>query len=123
MKQFPLDHIRDDAHLEDAREVIDGLLRKELDHGQEANLDVLTELVEAHEENCIQIRDASKADVLQEMMNSNGLNQSALSKLVRISQSTIYAVLTGNRSLTKSQVELLARRFKVSPAVFFPASS
>lgn len=121
VKQFPLVHIRDNAHLENALELIDSLQRTALDDGQEAYLDVLTDLVEAHEENRIQIRDASEADVLQELMNANGLNQLTLAKLVRISQSTISAVLTGNRSLTKSQVELFARRFKVSPAVFFPA--
>ncbi len=92
---------------------------KDLDSGQEAYLDVLTDMVEAYENKHILIPDASEADVLRELMNANRLNQLALAKEVGSSQSTISAVLNGTRSLTKSQVELLAQRFGISPAAFF----
>ncbi len=120
VKRFPLAHIRDDAHLDAAVEIIDRLLQEDLDDGQQAYLDVLTDLVEAYEDKHVLIPDASEAGVLRELMNANRLSQLALAKRVGISQSTISAVLNGTRSLTKSQIESLAKQFKVSPSAFFP---
>jgi HTH-type transcriptional regulator/antitoxin HigA len=121
VKQFPLTHIRDDAHLRAAQEVIDRLLEERLDRGGEEYLDVLTDLVEMYEDENEPIPDASEADVLRELMRSNGLSQMRLAKAVGISQSTISAVLNGTRSLTKEQVVALAQFFRVSPAAFLPA--
>lgn len=120
VKRFPIVRIRDDAHLVAATEMIDQLLQEHLNIGQQSYLDVLTDLVEIYETKHVLIPDADEADILQELMNANRLSQSALAKLVGISQSTISAVLNGTRSLTKRQVELLAQKFKVSPSVFFP---
>src|SRR5436305_2112387 len=118
VRQFPLTHIRDDAHLGAAQETIDRLLEKDLDEGEQEYLDVLTDLVETYEEGHVTIPDAPEADVLQELLRSNGLSQMRLAKAVGISQSTISAVLNGTRSLTKDQVVALARYFHVSPAAF-----
>src|SRR5437763_14599674 len=93
VQQLPLAHIRDDRHLDAAQEMIDRLLQQNLDRGAQAYLDVLTDLVEAYEAEHEPIPDASEADVLRELMRSNGLSQSRLAKEVRISQSTISAVL------------------------------
>jgi HTH-type transcriptional regulator/antitoxin HigA len=119
VKQFPLTHIRDEDHLDAAQEVIDRLLEKSLDQGEQDYLDVLTDLVETYEDEHHPIPDASEADVLRELMRSNGLSQLKLAKEVGIAQSTISAVLNGTRSLTKEQVARLAQFFHVSPAVFF----
>jgi len=54
-------------------------------------------------------------------MRSHSLKQAQLSKRVGIAQSTISAVLNGDRSLTKEQVVKLAKLFNVSPTVFLPA--
>jgi len=121
VQQLPLAHIRDDRHLDAAQEMIDRLLQQNLDRGAQAYLDVLTDLVEAYEAEHEPIPDASEADVLRELMRSNGLSQSRLAKEVRISQSTISAVLNGRRSLTKEQVVRLARYFHISSAAFLPA--
>jgi len=121
VKRFPLTHIRDDDHLASAHEEIDRLLREELDEGARAYLDVLTDLVEAYEDEHHPIPDASEADVLRLLMGSNGLTQSAMEKEVGISQSTISAVLNGTRSLTKGQVIMLAKFFHVPASVFLPA--
>jgi HTH-type transcriptional regulator / antitoxin HigA len=53
-------------------------------------------------------------------MRANGLTQTELAKSVGIAQSTISAVLSGARSLTKGQVLKLAKYFKVTPAAFLP---
>jgi HTH-type transcriptional regulator/antitoxin HigA len=121
VKRFPLTHIRDDGHLGAAQEMIDRLLQETLDEGAQEYLDALTDLVETYEEEHVPIPDASEADVLRELMRSNGLSQARLQKAVGISQSTISAVLNGTRSLTKDQVIVLGRFFHISPAAFLPA--
>ncbi len=120
VKQLPLVHIREDAHLEAAQDMIDRLLQEKLDKGAQEYLSVLTDLVEFYEDERHPVPDASEADILRELMRSNGLSQARLAKQVGISQSTISAVLNGDRSLTKEQVIALARFFRVSPAAFLP---
>lgn len=121
VKQFPLTHLRDDAHLRVAQEMIDQLLESDLDAGGQAYLDVLTDLVEAYEEEHAPIPDASEADVLRELLRASGLSQPKLAKKVGIAQSTISAVVNGARSLTKDQVVALSKFFRVSPAAFLSA--
>ncbi len=119
VNQFPLTHIPDEEHLLAAQAVIDRLLKAKLDRGEQAYLDVLTDLVEGYEDEHEPIPDATEADVLRELMRANGLTQLRLSSRVGISQSTISSVLSGSRSLTKEHVNALARFFHVSPAAFF----
>ena len=121
VKGSPLTHVRDDAHLKEATEVIDRLLREDLDEGGREYLDALTDLVETYEAQRFKIWDTPETDVLRELISANGLTQPDLAKKVGIAQSTISAVLNGTRSLTKKQVVTLARFFHVSPAAFLPA--
>src|ERR1700683_4743458 len=100
VRQFPLTHIRDDDQLDDAQMMVDRLLSEKLDAGAQEYLDVLTDLVEAYEEEHVSIPDASEADVLSALIRSNGLTQLGLAKKVGMSQSTISAVIKGTRSLT-----------------------
>ncbi len=118
--QFPLTQIVDDEHLTEAFAVIDRLLQEDLDEGGQKYLDVLTDLVEAYEDEHIVWDDASESQVLRELMSQNGLTQKVLANETGISQSTISEVLNGKRSLTKEQVLVLAERFKVMPAAFLP---
>ena len=120
VRQFPLIHIRDSAHLASAETMLRRLLEKERDEGEQEYLDVLTDLIEKYEADHEPIPDASEADVLRLLMESNGLSQVALARKVGISQSTISAVLHGTRSLTKDQVIALARFFNVGPGAFLP---
>src|SRR5579884_2295115 len=121
VRTFALTRIQDDQHLDEALQVIDRLLPSQRDDGAQQYLDVLTDLVEAYEEEHIEVPDASEADVLRALMQSHQLSQARLAKQTGIAQSTISAVLNGDRSLTKAQVSRLARLFGVSPAAFFPA--
>ncbi len=121
VKQFPLTHLRDDDHLNAAQKMIDRLLQEDLDEGARQYLDVLTDLVENYEEKFVAMADVSEADVLRELMRSNGLSQPKLAKAAGIAQSTLSAVLNGSRSLTKGHVVKLAKFFNVSPAAFLPA--
>lgn len=121
VRQFPLTHIHDDDHLKEAQEILDRLLQEELDEGAQEYLDVLTDLVESYEDEHYPIPNASEADVLRELMRSNGFSQAKLAKVAGIAQSTLSAVVNGSRPLTKNQVVALARVFGVSPSAFLPA--
>jgi HTH-type transcriptional regulator/antitoxin HigA len=118
VKRFRLIHIRDDDHLHEALEMIDRLLEQDLDEGEKDYLAALTDLVEVYEDEHHPIPDASESDVLRELMATNRLSQSKLAKEVGIAQSTLSAVLSGKRELTKDQIYLLSKFFHVPSAVF-----
>ncbi len=88
--------------------------------GTQEYLDVLTDLVAAYEDEHVPMPDVSEADVLRELMRSNRLSQMELAKAVGMAQSTVSAVLTGARSLTKGQILKLAKFFGIAPAAFLP---
>ena len=121
VKAFPLLHIRDAAHLDDAQRMIEGLLQADLDEGGQEYLDALTDLVEVYEDEHVSIPTAPPEGVLRELMAANRLSQPALARQTGIAQSTISAVLNGRRSLTSGNLLKLAKHFGVSPAVFLPA--
>ena len=117
---MPSDNSRDDAHLDEAIELFSGLLRQARDQGTQEYLDVLTDLVAADETEHVPMPDVSEADVLRELMRSKSLSQMQLAKEVGMAQSTVSAVLTGARSLTKGQILKLANFFGIAPAAFLP---
>src|SRR4051812_48036683 len=82
VKQFPLIHIRGDDHLKEAQDLIDRLLREDLDEGGQEYLDALTDLIEVYEDDHVLIPDASEADILRELMGSNRISQPRLAKEV-----------------------------------------
>ena len=122
VKEFPLVPIRDDGHLTEAEAVLHHLLAENLDEGAEAYLAVLTDLVESYEDEHHKIGDASEASVLRLLMQSNDFTQAELARRVGISASTISAVLSGGKSLTRRQIEGLASFFHVAPGVFLPGT-
>jgi HTH-type transcriptional regulator / antitoxin HigA len=118
VRQYPLRPIRDDADLAVASAVIDRLSEYDLDAGQQDYLDVLTDLVEAYEDEHVVIPDAPGPDVLRMLMETNGIGQSELHRKTGIAQSTISAVLSGQRSLTVQQMVTFGKLFRVTPDAF-----
>ena len=60
----------------------------------------------------------SGAEMLAFLMEQHGLSQADVSKELG-GQPNVSAILAGKRKLNARQIEALARRFSVSPAVFF----
>jgi HTH-type transcriptional regulator/antitoxin HigA len=118
VKKFPLESIRNEAHMAKAQAVMDRLLRQRLSPGASRYLDALSDLVAAYEKVHEPAPDVAVADVLRELMRANKLTQKDLEKKVKIAQSTISAVLNGERNLTLPQIQALARHFHLSPAIF-----
>jgi HTH-type transcriptional regulator / antitoxin HigA len=81
-------------------------------------LDVLSDLIEAYEDEAVLIRPAAAADVLRLLVESNDETQAAVAKRVGIPESTISEVLAGNRKLNRKQIGKLARYFPIEPGVF-----
>ena len=79
-------------------------------------LDTLGTLIEAYEDEHHPIPDSSGADVLRYLMDEHGLTQSSLPEIG--SQGVVSEILNGKRELNVRQIRLLAKRFKVSTAVF-----
>jgi HTH-type transcriptional regulator/antitoxin HigA len=108
VRAFPLKSIRDDAEHAAAQAVLDELLRRELDAGEQDYLDALSDLIERYEREAHPMPDAEEGAVLEVLMEG-------------IPQSTISTVLAGNRTLTRDNILKLARFFGVNPGVFLPA--
>jgi len=120
VRQFPLTSIRDEEHLDTAQEMIDRLLEEDLDHGKQEYLDALTDLVETYKNEHYFLPDASEAEVLRELLRANDLTEPDLAKKTKISRTTLAAVLSGQRQLSRPQIVTLSRYFGVSAAAFLP---
>ena len=93
--------------------------RTKLSVAEKLLMELLTVLVEAFEEEHYPLsRSASPIEVLQELMEANGLSQKDLVD-VFATPSIVSEVLHGKRSLTTDHIKRLSQRFNVSPEVFF----
>jgi HTH-type transcriptional regulator / antitoxin HigA len=123
--RFSLRPLGSDAELERATAVMNSLLdRHQLDPSEKDYLDVLSDLVESYEDKCqpIPIDSLTDAEMLAHLIEAKGVTQAGTARGTSIAQSTISAVVSGKRRLTRTQIEKLAAYFHVSPAVFPPAN-
>jgi HTH-type transcriptional regulator/antitoxin HigA len=119
VRRFALRPIQSDADLDRAIAVVDALLDRDgLDAGEQDYLDVLSDLVERYEDQTDPPRDVSDAEMLRFLMEQQEVKQVELSRATGIVESTISAVLSGKRTLNRSQIGKLASYFHVSPGVF-----
>jgi HTH-type transcriptional regulator/antitoxin HigA len=80
-------------------------------------LDMLGTVIHAYEELHHPMPQAKGGSVLRYLMEEHGLNQSDLSEIG--SQGVVSEILRGKRELNTRQIRALAKRFSVSPSVFF----
>ena len=119
IRLFPLRPIRSEAELHEAIATIDTLIDQETLEAAEADyLAVLSDLVEQYEEQTQQIPPASDAEMLRHLLEAQGATQVEVAQETGIIESTISAVLSGKRRLTREHIGKLSRYFKVSPSVF-----
>lgn len=79
-------------------------------------LDTLGSLIALYEEEHYPIPETTGAEGLRFLMDEHGLAQSDLPEIG--SQGVVSEILNGKRELNIRQIRGLAKRFKVSPAVF-----
>lgn len=119
VRQFPLRPLRSDADLDAAVAVIDALIdQDELSAPEQDYLDVLSDLVEAYENEAVPIKPVGDAEMLRFLIEAKGVTQVQAAKDVGIAESTISEVLAGKRKLNRTQIGKLARYFHVEPGAF-----
>jgi len=119
--QVPLRPIRTRAHYRQAIRALNELL--DAGAGEESHpladlVATLGELIGDYEDANSVPEDADPLGVLRFLMQQHGLTQSGLPEIG--SQGVVSEVLSGRRTLNVRQIDALARRFAVSPAVFMP---
>lgn len=80
-------------------------------------LDTLGTMIRAYEEQHLPLPEVSGTEVLRYLMDEHGLKQADLTEIG--SQGVVSEILNGKRELNVRQIQTLANRFHVSPAVFF----
>lgn len=80
-------------------------------------LDTVGILVANYEQEHYTLPEASPQDVLAYLLEAHQLTQSQLPEVG--SQGVVSEILCGKRQLNKRQIQALAKRFGVSPEVFF----
>lgn len=83
-------------------------------------IELLTLLIERYEEEHYAVPEASPVDVLRFLLDRHGLKHRDLAGDLG-GESVVSEVLSGKRKLNAAHIEQLSKRFRVSPAVFFPA--
>lgn len=89
-----------------------------LEEKQYAN--VIAALIEKYEREKYPDAGVSPTDIIRELMEVNGLRQKDLADILGGGyESTVSEILNGKRPLSRTHIERLSGRFKVSPALFF----
>ena len=83
--------------------------------------ELLTLLIEDFEEKRYAVPPGSPLDILRYLMDANGLRQADLLDVFGTA-SVASEVLSGKRSLAKSHIERLSKRFHVPAGLFFEAA-
>jgi len=123
IRRFPLKPIASDSELEAATAIIHELVDRgfdDLTEGEEAYLDVLSDLVEKYEDEHYPIPEASAVQVLQFFIEDRQTNQRAVALGAGIATSTMSEILAGRRRMNLEHMKKLAAYFGVNVNVFLP---
>ncbi len=128
-KKFPLRRIRTDQELDAASEIFSelGMKGESCTQAEIDYLEVLELLIMDYESKSPTIqamianaRNISPQQVLQSIIEENGLSQSQLAREIGAHQEHLSAFLSGKRGLSKVNAVKLANRFAVSVDLFLP---
>ncbi|HEU5431729.1 MAG TPA: helix-turn-helix domain-containing protein [Thermomicrobiales bacterium] len=117
--RFPLRPIERDEELDAAIAVVDSLLAKpRLSKDEDDYLDVLGDLIRKYEKSAHPIEPASDSEMLKHLLESRDFSQIDLHKATGIAISTISAILSGKRRLSRRHIAALSAFFHVSADSF-----
>ncbi len=127
IRRFPLRPIRSEAEYDEGGDLLLELAGRAsrgcLSAGENDYLDMLGRMVREYDEkHSSLLRDIREnpmtpVEVLQTLMEENGMNTVSLGKLIGGS-GHVSLILNAKRELSKANIRTLAERFKVSPALF-----
>jgi HTH-type transcriptional regulator/antitoxin HigA len=122
LQKFPPRPIKSEAELLAVQEVIDTLLDSgEITPEKQDYINVLGILVHEYEEKHVSIPDLSGIELLKALIDEFELKQKDLVPIFK-TESTVSAILNGQRRFTVEHIEKLADFFNISPSVFFSRS-
>lgn len=114
---FPLLVVKNEDELKASIKVMDKLVGKgDLDDGEEAYLDALSNLIADYENKEYHIGPVSDADMLRFLMEQKGVTQAELAKGSKVSKSTVSEILAG-KPFTTGNIRKLAAYFNVDKGV------
>ncbi|SEK58673.1 helix-turn-helix domain-containing protein [Ectothiorhodospira marina] len=120
--------IRDDAHYEEALALVESLLKEAEDSPSDplnAVIDLLTHAIQTYEDQDAELaafeqralEQPADLAMLRLLMAQHQLGIADLPEIG--SKSMVSRVLSGERSLNKSHIKALSRRFDIDPGLFF----
>jgi len=118
---FPLVPLKSKKELKEASAMLDALLGKELDSGEEDYFEVLSQLVETYEDKHEEIPSPSLSGLLDFLMESHSVSAVQITCKTGIAASTISEIRHGKRLCSRENCKKLAEFFNVSPTLFFEA--
>lgn len=113
-------HIRND---EDCEKLIQEsmVLADQVEAGDDRNreiLEMMLNAIERYEDKSFRLpENATPEKVMVVLMEENGHNQSAMTDIA--SRTVINEIINGKRKLTRTHIERLCRKYKVSASVFY----
>ncbi len=124
IEHFPLVPIKNDAHLDKAHAVAQGLMlrKKPMASDEKQYLEVLLDEIEKYERkhHALQIEEMPPHKLLQSFMKDHGLRQVDMQVILSTSSGVMSELVSGKRELSKEHCVKLGQHFKVSPAAFLP---
>ncbi|TAE58540.1 MAG: transcriptional regulator [Nostocales cyanobacterium] len=79
---------------------------------------LLVKLIEDYEEEHYPMDKSTPHEILQHIMESSGLRQADLVRILGSSSGVVSEMVNGKRSISKAQAKTLGAYFKVSPSLF-----
>ena len=123
VKRHPLTSIRTEAELDAAQSVLDDLLRQDLDGGEMAYLDALSDLVIVYEREHYAIAPLPPHELLIHMLEERGMSQADLVRATGLAKATVSDLASGKRPFTVDQMHTVANVFGLPGTVFMPRAA
>jgi len=120
VKRHPLVSIRSESDLDAAQAVVDDLLREDLDDGEQAYLDALSDLVMLYEREHHAVAPLPPHELLAQMLKERGISQAELARIAGLAKATVSDLATGKRAFTVKQMHAVASIFGLPGTVFLP---
>jgi HTH-type transcriptional regulator/antitoxin HigA len=79
---------------------------------------LIVRLIEDYEEENYPMDESTPHDILLHIMESSGIRQADLVRILGSSSGVVSEVVNGKRSISKAQAKALGEYFKVSPSLF-----
>lgn len=110
VRRFPLRPLRSDVELDQAIEVVNGLIdRGKLSPDEDDDLDVLGDLIRRYETEHHPMPAVSDSDMLRFLVESHEVALSRVAKETRVAVFTISEILVGKRPLNRRCIETFVK--------------